>query len=77
MGQSSLNLTPFFIRSELLTKQVVLTPPQQNGVVETPAFIRLARAFKFQSQLPRSVWGDHFLTTTHVLNRLPTLYDST
>lgn len=40
--------------------------PQQNGVA------KVARALRFQANLPLSFWGECILTTTNLINHIPT-----
>ena len=48
--------------------------PQQNGRVERRHrnLLEMTRAFLFQSQLPSHLWGECLLTSTYIINRIPT-----
>jgi len=65
------NLFPWVIFSskKVLNVNALASTLQQNGVVER--ILNTTRALLFQSHLPLEFWGECFLTTTYIINRLP------
>jgi len=65
----------FFASNGILHQTSCVQTPQQNGMVERKHkhLLEVSQALLFQSKLPLRFWGDWVLTTTHIVNRLPTL----
>ena len=72
-GGEFLSLKSFFIDNGVFFQHSCVYTPQQNGVVERKPrhILQVARALKFQAQLPTQFWGECALTAVHIINRLP------
>jgi hypothetical protein len=61
-----------FASKALFTKPRVDTP-QQNGVAEQENWhlLEVTRSLMLDTHVPKSYWGDALLTTTYLINRMP------
>ena len=63
----------FFRNKGIVNQTSYAGTPQQNGVVKRKhrGILNMARALRFQSNLPIKFWGECVLIATYILNRLP------
>lgn len=67
------NLSSFFKKEGIIHESSCVETPQQNGVAEIKNrhLLGVARALLFQSNAPKSLWGEAVLTATYFINHLP------
>ncbi|KAL0459159.1 UNVERIFIED_CONTAM: Retrovirus-related Pol polyprotein from transposon RE1 [Sesamum latifolium] len=70
----SLECQKFMMEEGINHQRTCTHTPQQNGVVEIKHkhLLQIARALMFQSNMPDMFWSEALLTTTYIINRLPT-----
>jgi len=63
----------FFSSHGIVHQTSCVDRPGQNGIVERKHrhILEIARAIRLQAALPLKFWGDCVLTTTYLINRLP------
>nr|KAJ0188860.1 hypothetical protein LSAT_V11C900465450 [Lactuca sativa] len=64
----------FYSREGIVLETTCPHTPQQNGVVERKHrhLLETASALRFEANLPKVFWGECILTTTYLINRIPT-----
>ena len=66
-------LSSYFQKEGIIHESSCVNTPQQNGVAERKNghLLAVTRALLFQQHVPKSYWGEAVLTSTHIINRLP------
>ena len=68
-------LSPFLSDQGIIYVSSCVDTPQQNGVAERKNrhLLEVARSIIFSNHVPKHFWGEAILTTTYLINRMPTL----
>jgi hypothetical protein len=73
-GAEFLSMESYFNEHGIIFHHTCPYTPQQNGVVERKHrhLLNVARALRFQANLPLKYWGESIQTACYLINRLPT-----
>ena len=68
------SLGQFFTEKGIYHQTTCVSTPQQNGIAERKNrhLLEVARAIMFTMHIPKYLWGDALLTSSYLINRMPT-----
>jgi hypothetical protein len=66
-------LSPYFEKERIIHQSSCVNTPQQNGLAERKNrhLLKTTRALLFQHQVSKHYWGDAILTSTYLINIIP------
>ena len=67
------SLSTYLQENDIIHQSSCVDTPQQNGVAKRKNrhILEVARALLFTSHMPSQFWGGSILTTTYLINRMP------